>query len=353
MTEGQSLMDKVGLGLSAFGAGVQGKGMEFNQQLDLNRKQAMLQDASMVNDALTSGDVGRARDLLVSRVGAINKLGGDPSDTLGVLNKIESGDVKGALQDTNSLLEYAYDSGFLTRPKIAEKTAGEREFNALADAGQLSKDEEKLAARIQLGLTARAVGSAAQTIAAEGSAEDVGRSEAVIAGAKSGAQEAARLEEQLKLSPLIAEKVALGQEAAKMVGVKSQESRSNNKAFEVYTTAIDSLSEALEKPYTGPAAGLMPALTANQQIADGAVAMMAPIMKQMFRSAGEGSFTDSDQALLMGMIPTRKDKPEARAFKLQAIDSIIRAKLGLSGEESKPQPNRQKLIYNPQTGQLE
>jgi hypothetical protein len=56
---------------------------------------------------------------------------------------------------------------------------------------------------------------------------------------------------------------------------------------------------------------------------------MAPILKQLFRDSGEGTFTDSDQALLMKMVPTRKDHPEARKAKLEMIDSIVQAKLGI------------------------
>jgi len=80
---------------------------------------------------------------------------------------------------------------------------------------------------------------------------------------------------------------------------------------------------------TGPVAGRIPAVTAGQQIAEGAEATMAPILKQLFRDAGEGTFTDNDQALLMKMVPTRKDHAEARKAKMEMIDGIVRAKLGI------------------------
>ena len=67
--------------------------------------------------------------------------------------------------------------------------------------------------------------------------------------------------------------------------------------------------------------------TANS-IAAILVAAMAPILKQLFRGAGEGTFTDKDQELLVAMLPTRKDTPEARVIKVQNIDAIVRAKLG-------------------------
>ena len=44
----------------------------------------------------------------------------------------------------------------------------------------------------------------------------------------------------------------------------------------------------MEKTATGPIVWLVPALTTEQQTADGAVAIMAPVLKQMFRASGEG-----------------------------------------------------------------
>jgi hypothetical protein len=57
---------------------------------------------------------------------------------------------------------------------------------------------------------------------------------------------------------------------------------------------------------------------------------MAPVLKQLFRVAGEGVFTDRDQALLLQMIPTRTTRPEARAAQIENIDKIVKAKLGMN-----------------------
>jgi len=67
------------------------------------------------------------------------------------------------------------------RAKIArgeELTAGQKEFASLTEG--LSPEKKKEAALIKLGLSARAVGSAAQTIADEGTAEAIGDSEAIL-----------------------------------------------------------------------------------------------------------------------------------------------------------------------------
>lgn len=101
--------------------------------------------------------------------------------------------------------------------------------------------------------------------------------------------------------------------------------------YRLYEEARRGLIEGLEGTETGPIAGRIPAVTAAQQTAEGGVAAMAPVLKQLFRVAGEGIFTDRDQALLLDMVPKRTDEPEARAAKMANIDAIVRAKLGMSG----------------------
>lgn len=113
-------LQKIGTGLAAFGAGVQGQGPQFlagmqqqRQQLDDQRKAAMIEDAFRVKRSLESGDTAGAVNILSRRVGAIQQLGGDPSDTLGVLKKLESGDLRGALIDVNTVVGFAQAQGLL------------------------------------------------------------------------------------------------------------------------------------------------------------------------------------------------------------------------------------------------
>lgn len=103
--------------------------------------------------------------------------------------------------------------------------------------------------------------------------------------------------------------------------------RANERTLGVWQVARQGLVNALRGTETGPIAGRLPAVTAGQQIAEGAVAAVAPVLKQLFRSAGEGVFTDRDQQLLLDMIPTRSDHPEAAVAKIGMIDAIIEAKL--------------------------
>jgi len=101
-------------------------------------------------------------------------------------------------------------------------------------------------------------------------------------------------------------------------------------ALNTWLTARNGLIEALAETETGPIRGRLPAFSADQQTAEGAIAATAPVLKQIFRVAGEGVFTDRDQALLLDMVPKRTDRPEAWIAKIRNIDAIINAKLGLT-----------------------
>jgi len=109
------------------------------------------------------------------------------------------------------------------------------------------------------------------------------------------------------------------------------------RVYNTYQTAMKSVSDALANTTTGPVAGRLPAFSAEQQIAEGAVAAIAPILKQLFRAAGEGVFTDRDQQLLLDMVPTRTDRQQAKDAKIANINAIVASKLGI---ESVPQTSK-------------
>lgn len=113
--------------------------------------------------------------------------------------------------------------------------------------------------------------------------------------------------------------------------------RANERTLGVWQVARAGLVNALKGTDTGPVVGRLPAVTSGQQIAEGAVAAVAPVLKQLFRSAGEGVFTDRDQQLLLDMIPTRTDHPESAVAKIGMIDAIIQAKLSGGAAPGGPQ----------------
>lgn len=95
----------------------------------------------------------------------------------------------------------------------------------------------------------------------------------------------------------------------------------------MWTGAVQNLEKNLLGTTTGFFAGLLPAISDDQQLADQAIAQMAPTLKNIFREAGEGVFTDKDQELLLAMIPDRQTNPAVVAQAIKSINDIVRIKL--------------------------
>jgi len=97
-------------------------------------------------------------------------------------------------------------------------------------------------------------------------------------------------------------------------------------AFDVAMTAVE---EAFSKTNTGPISGRLRSAGRDNRKAKAAAALLQPALKDMFRSAGEGTFTDSDQKILLDLAPTIYDDDDVARFKMQKIREIVSAKLGV------------------------
>jgi hypothetical protein len=159
---------------------------------------------------------------------------------------------------------------------------------------------------------------------ANATAQSVGDSEAQI----TAANERAKLNTQREIQPSIEAAVDTAKTNVKTLFAQADIQKNNARTLEVYDVAMGNLAESLGSTITGPGVSWIPALTADAQIAEGAQALMAPVLKSMFRTAGEGTFTDKDQELLLQMVPTRSDLAESRVSKIEAIDLLVRSKLG-------------------------
>ena len=259
----------------------------------------------------------------------------DSIDVLGQLYEASPEDVK---LNLNNFLAAADPVNF---PSMYEKIKSGANLPAETVAFEnlmegLSKEDKIKARRIKLGLDARAQGSAETTLAA-GDPEQVGLVAQVVATLEAS-KENARLNARLNLEPDI--KLAVDQAAglAKAIVEADQGRRDNSKALRAYEAGIGSLATSLGNTYTGLGGGLVSAFTVKGQIADASVALMAPILKDIFRAAGEGTFTKDDQAILMAMLPTLDMKPAARAASLAAVDAVVRAKLSVPSVVGAPAP---------------
>lgn len=287
-------------------------------------RNARTEDAFQVNALIKAGDIEGAQAYVVDMIRAREFAGFDASHSKDLLNALRS-DPNAALQKTEAVIAAAQAKG-----RIAGSSVVDQRHTRLLEDLQSGDEDTRRAARIALGLDPRAVGSADMTIAGTGATDEVAASNAVIAGAEEEAKTEARLSTELELKPEVERAVEYARGQATAVLERAGNDRSNARALAVYDAGIKSLAEKMGLTTTGPAVGIFPAVTANAQAAEGAVAIMAPILKQLFRVSGEGVFTDRDQQLLLDMVPTRKDHPEARTAKLEMIDAVVRAKLGPS-----------------------
>lgn len=91
---------------------------------------------------------------------------------------------------------------------------------------------------------------------------------------------------------------------------------------------FDNLGSALGATgQTGKIFGNLPAITTGAQIADNAKAVLLPVMKGVWRGAGEGVFTDKDQETLEAMFPSRDMTPEAAKQALLVVRQLTELKL--------------------------
>lgn len=129
--EKRNTLQNIGLGLSAFGAGIQGRGPEFlalqdaqQRQLSDDRLRAAADDLRKAKMLYDRGDIMSLAALASNRIESINQLGGDPSDTAGIL-ALAQGTLMGdenayrALGDELSMgMQAAMEAGFITPQKM-------------------------------------------------------------------------------------------------------------------------------------------------------------------------------------------------------------------------------------------
>lgn len=150
---------RLALALQGFGEGVQGRGVQFNQQLEEQRKaqEQERRDAWMGSNRqmlslLNAGDTEGALRIGVHRQQAVEKLGGDPSDSLMINKMLNSGD-PAKIKEAATLMK-AIDDKFVGMGKLNPMEKPEKReivkdaygANRYADTGELviASDEEAL-----------------------------------------------------------------------------------------------------------------------------------------------------------------------------------------------------------------
>lgn len=301
---------------AALGQGIMQEGMD---------REKMMRDAKIAKDVLESGDeslIERAkgyfgnRENMVRLALAFNSMRLTPDAGLAAVLGSE-------LKDIRTL-------------KVADKRANAT-LNALRQAGVPEKDLQVLANDPELlrEYAKKFFAKDLQALPADQQAFEnliEGMSEADKEKArriKAGLDPRAGSQFALDLNEIFARAAAQagGAEKGKSEEERKQVQVQNNKTWNIWETAISGLEESLGNTPTGKIIGLLPAISSSQQIADQAIAIMAPVLKNIFRESGEGVFTDKDQQILIDMIPDRTSNPETIAYAIKMINDIVAAKL--------------------------
>ena len=192
---------------------------------------------------------------------------------------------------------------------MQQMTSGQREFEHLAKVGGFTPEQRQQAARVAAGIEASPLALTPEMVAE---------------------RERQKLEAQKGLKADVAAEVELAKGQAKEDVKKQVKQEKDKTTYKVFTTALDGLSQALgATSLTGPLLGRLPAATTSAQIAEGAKAIMLPTLKNIFREAGEGTFTDADQKALEQLLPRRGQTKEAQVAQIEAIEKIVKAKLNI------------------------
>jgi hypothetical protein len=281
-----------------------------------------VRDARIGLASLNANDVQGFLSFGQQRLNNLRLQGRDTTQTENIVNMVARGDVDQARQILAATV------GVIDRSKTSSE---ERMFANLTEG--MSKEDVDKAKRIKLRLDAPAGTSAQERIAIDPTlASQVAGSQAEIQGRKTGAAELARLSAQERLKPGVESLVTSAKERAKAAAKDESVARSNQKALNVYESAVSGLLEDFETASTGPIAGLIPAIGEDERVLEASINIMRPVIKGVVREAGEGTFSDQDQELIDQLIPSRNDTDEVARRKIKRLDAFIRSKL--SGSDS-------------------
>lgn len=168
---------------------------------DARSIKSFIESAGVTRQMVEGGNIQGAIDFASQRLEILKRSGADTQQTEGILNLLQT-DPARALNELRAFESSINQSRGLT--------AGQQERAALLKDLESDDPNVRKSAEIALRITAPAAGSAAQTIAAEGTAEEIAKSQAIIEKEKEGA----KLEARLKFKPQIASAVKLAEEEA-------------------------------------------------------------------------------------------------------------------------------------------
>jgi hypothetical protein len=338
---------------------------------DKARREALIQDFATGFTLINNGQIDAAKELFQNRVNHITRLGGDPSDTMGVLTR---------LNDPTKLEEVKNELGSFVQAAMATGAlgGGKTGYNSTA-SNQMFKDGSVLQANRDGTTTFRdpsgrlvegaereaalknAIGSGVWLAGAEAGARAgaTQNAEYQYAAPIAGAQAQARATIEAQTAPQIAADTAAATATATNTAKNAQTQYSNVREYTAFDNALTNYENALAKVVTIPLGDSL-RITEAQQAAQLAKKQVGASLKAISRESGEGVFAKDDREAMMQELPGISDYKGARSSGFQTLRS--RAKGGLNlpqdytpGKDAPnngtPNPMEGKTAVNTQTGQ--
>jgi hypothetical protein len=352
-------------GLQGAGAWFSGQGPQYeaakslqqrNEQEDAvlrdeRRRKAMIQDYTMIGAYADQGQWDKAQELVLNRLDMIQKLGGNPKDTLALYEAIAD---PARRPEAKAELDAFRQAGIATGEIKAPSVTGSKYSGIFTTADNQRAGLNNETGMVELlpsqgGISARAPAGAETSGGAKRT--DIFKNGGVMQSmgdgslrytAPNGQQftpdmpdwaiavgEAAK--SGIDYAGSVAGAQTTGEADAKAAADAKARIEKANRTYPGFAAQMTELASAFSGTNTGPLAGRFQGLTTSSQKAKAARDIAEPMLKSYVREQGEGTFSDGDRLQIADMLPKETDAEPVVIYKIEQLDNFVRNKMGYTG----------------------
>ena len=116
--------------------------------------------------------------------------------------------------------------------------------------------------------------------------------------------------------------------ADKKVIADKKRQEKDYQAYKLVSTDLKNTYKNIPDILTGSLQGNLPAASQSSRMFETARTQMLPLLKDVFRKAGEGTFTEGDQRILTDLIPDRTMDAQEFDAAVRRLDAVVAMKAG-------------------------
>tara|TARA_B110000285_G_scaffold230569_1_gene297443 strand:+ start:1935 stop:3158 length:1224 start_codon:yes stop_codon:yes gene_type:complete len=132
--------------------------------------------------------------------------------------------------------------------------------------------------------------------------------------------------EQQKINETIRQNNKLTTADKKVIADKKQQEK-DYQAYKLVSTDLKNTYQSIGATLTGSLQGNLPAASQNSRMFETTQKQMLPLLKDVFRKPGEGTFTEGDQRLLTELLPNRTMDAEEFNAAITRLDAVVAMKV--------------------------